>query len=177
MTKKNIHEIVTNIANKEFAEERSDSGWRKIDHTQFSTDKFTCLKAFIQDKPGELHYGHMVMYLIYGKRIFKLEWRIHVPHMMCPHMANRPVKLREYMQMECGKGKRPIFISTSTRFGENAWLINWSDSDLDEESRHLKDLFRKIKAWSVENQMCRKIRKNDNLHLKLCRQKSEALRP
>lgn len=142
-------------------------GATKLDPSAFSTKDMTCLAAILHDEPGAQLYGHMMLYFEYKKHIFKIFWRIHTPNMKRAILANSPLNIQEMVWVKDEELDFEYWNLEDTTFGIDAWLSFTPTRTLTDSDLYVRLAFEKIKAWSVENQMCKKLRKTDRLHLKL----------
>lgn len=140
----------------------------RLDETLFSTDEMTCIAAVVHDKPGAQLYGYMDLFYEYKKHIFKIWWRIHTPNMGHANLANSPINIQEVVWVKDKKlPDVEYWTMDETTFGVEAFWLYTSCDSLSGSDLYVRLAFNKIKAWSVKEQMCKKLRKTDKLHLRL----------
>lgn len=152
----------------DFAEEQKSRGWVQLDTEPFSTENITCVSATAQITPGANLYGFMYVHIKHEDHIYRILWRIHVPNMKYASKANDPLDIKE-MTLETDRRIPDLeFLEAKdTDFGTQAFWLHTPDDSLSRNDLYLRQVFRKIKAWSVENQMCKKLRRTDRQHLKI----------
>ena len=139
----------------------------KLDPSPFSTGNMTCIAAMLHDKPGSLLYGHMMLYYEYKKHIFRIFWRIHTPNMGHANLANCPLNIQEVVWTDDERLGIGYWEIRETTFGTEAWLSFAPTKTLRDSDLYVRLAFEKIKAWSIREQMCKKLRKTDKQHLRL----------
>ena len=157
----------------EIVEERKKDGYTEFDADQFSTDRVSCLAALAQLVPGMQLYGHMYLYIEYGKDIYVITWLIHQPMQKYASLSNRPRWIKQLVWNVSNRVPDFEYWSLEdTSFASGAFWLNTPDRYLAETDRDIKQVFRKTRSWCARNQMCAKLKKTDRKHIAILNDKN-----
>ena len=113
------------------------------------------LKAYLGWLPEKPFFGQMLAVIRCGSRYFALHYHIWRPHQK-PAEANRLIGIQELAAKQTAGGD--CLVRRDTDFGLQAFRLYTPDSSLDEQSLMLRAVAKKLKEYSVRNQLCRKFR-------------------
>lgn len=140
---------------------------------ELSTDDCRMLRLYIADDPESHAFGEMHGIFEYEGDIYKFTWHIHKPKQGAATLSNRMTDIKR-LTVERKDGL--ALVSTSrTENGHDAFLTFVSDTELNEFDLSLRRLMRRIKAYAVSEELCKRIRKLDNQHLKWLKKQQKSV--
>jgi len=107
--------------------------------------------------PSMPWYGHIMAIIECAGHIYECRFRVHIPG----QSANMANQMTEIQEIKSYNALFPHYIRQDTDFGHKAFWQKTPDSTLTGDDLLLRQLMRALKHYSVKNQLCKKLRREE----------------